>query len=345
MTAVYLFLYPLSLLLAALVGFAAQRASVCTVRAVAEVLSTRRAYFFLSFAKTVLWVMVVTSVLGLMLPSAAMPVKGEGTVLVAASTGGFLFGMGAALNGACAFSTLSRLGAGELGMLFTFTGFSAALLGYVLLDVSIPPSNLVSASSAPVLRGPWLPVLAGALSLWGGFELWRLWRSRPAGAGAKDLLLAPRYRLSTGAAVIGISAGTLYVLHGAWAYTGTLAESLQWAIAASGAPALIDLTLFAALLAGVAVSAWQRGAFRLRLPSPGHSLRYLLGGLLMGLGWALVPGGNFVLILHSIPMLLPHAVPAYGALVLGVATPLLLMGLVKGTFMKVDCSGDLCSSE
>ena len=37
-------LYIVSLLLAALMGFAVHRASLCTVRTVAEILSTRRAY-------------------------------------------------------------------------------------------------------------------------------------------------------------------------------------------------------------------------------------------------------------------------------------------------------------
>lgn len=45
--------------LAAILGFAAHRASICTVRAVAEILSTGRAYCLLSFGKAVLWVLAV----------------------------------------------------------------------------------------------------------------------------------------------------------------------------------------------------------------------------------------------------------------------------------------------
>ncbi len=49
--------------LAGILGFAAHRANICTVKAVEEILTTRRAYMLLSFGKTVLWVILVTLVL------------------------------------------------------------------------------------------------------------------------------------------------------------------------------------------------------------------------------------------------------------------------------------------
>ena len=62
----------------------------------------------------------------------------------------------------------------------------------------------------------------------------------------------------------------------------------------------------------------------------------------MGLGAAMVPGGNDVLILHSIPGLSPHAVPAYGAMIAGIAAVLITMRFVRGETMTVDCRGDIC---
>jgi hypothetical protein len=47
-------LYVVSLLLAVLMGFAVHRASLCMVRTVAEILSTRRAYMMLTMLKAVL---------------------------------------------------------------------------------------------------------------------------------------------------------------------------------------------------------------------------------------------------------------------------------------------------
>src|SRR5919106_5809057 len=104
----------LSLLLAALLGFAIHRGSVCMVRGVAEVLSTGRAYMLLSFGKAVLWVVIVTSPM-LWLAPAPGPLDHSWALSGYAFAGGFLFGVGAAVNRGCAFSTLGRLGNGELG--------------------------------------------------------------------------------------------------------------------------------------------------------------------------------------------------------------------------------------
>jgi len=98
----------ISLLLAAALGFAAQRASICSVRAVAELLSTARAYCLLSFGKSVLWVLAVIFPVLWLDPSLAESFGGF-ALSPASVLGGFLFGMGAALNGGCAFSTLTRL--------------------------------------------------------------------------------------------------------------------------------------------------------------------------------------------------------------------------------------------
>jgi hypothetical protein len=49
-----------------------------------------------------------------------------------------------------------------------------------------------------------------------------------------------------------------------------------------------------------------------------------------------------VLILHGIPGLSPHALPAYLAMVIGIGLPLSLMRVVQGTAMGVDGSSDVC---
>ena len=112
-----------SLLLAAVVGFAAHRASICTVKAVAEIYATRRAFVFASFAKTVLWIMAAALVMHALIPE----IRGQAMgwmVSLSAIVGGLVFGVGAVVNGGCAFSTLTRLGAGNVAMLATLVGFA-----------------------------------------------------------------------------------------------------------------------------------------------------------------------------------------------------------------------------
>ena len=90
-------------------------------------------------------------------------------------------------------------------------------------------------------------------------------------------------------------------------------------------------------------SSWQRGSFRLDWRPSLSWVQNLVGGLLMGLGAAMVPGGNDVLVLHSIPGLSPHALPAYVAMIAGIAGVMGIMRVVQGEYMKVDCSGDICT--
>src|SRR5262245_58643258 len=93
--------------LAMILGFAAHRASVCTVRAVAEITSTRRAYMLASIGRSVLWVWVASFPLFWLIPSAGMGIAGW-QLSGLAMLGGFVFGVGAAVNGGCAYSTMAR---------------------------------------------------------------------------------------------------------------------------------------------------------------------------------------------------------------------------------------------
>jgi uncharacterized protein len=95
------------LLLTALTGFAAHRASLCTVRAVLEVAKSRTAYMLASFIKTALWAALVFGLLVWITPEPRLLMVLEPRPFALA--GGFLFGLGAACNGACSYSTLQRL--------------------------------------------------------------------------------------------------------------------------------------------------------------------------------------------------------------------------------------------
>src|SRR5271155_4246862 len=86
-----------SCILAAVLGFAAHRASICNVKAVAEVISTGRFYLLAGIFKSVVWVFVLTVPFLLLMPSASERLIG--TRLSAATlVGGFVFGLGAAIN-------------------------------------------------------------------------------------------------------------------------------------------------------------------------------------------------------------------------------------------------------
>jgi uncharacterized membrane protein YedE/YeeE len=173
--------------LGCILGFAAHRASVCTVRAVAEVMSVRSASMFAGVGRTWLWIWAVAFPFLWLVPAAASV---NGWPLTAfAVLGGLAFGLGAALNGACAYSTMARLADGEGAMLVAIIGFAAgaglfALLaggGWVARPSRLPPCSARSPRgrcSSPSASAPGRPSKpsgcggratapqAGAVSCW-----------------------------------------------------------------------------------------------------------------------------------------------------------------------------------
>lgn len=333
----------LSLFLAALAGFSMNRASICTVKAVAELFSSRKAFMFISFGKTIIWIELVTVLLMWLCPDTSVHHQVFEFSWLAIA-GGLVFGIGAALNRGCAFSTLSRLGEGELAMLVTV---SAMVIGAQMID-SIPglPMRLdqrtFPAHDQPVAAAALLLLISSA---WALREIFRLWQARPSGASLARMFLAARYRLAASAAVIGISNGVLYVLYGSWTYTSAIERELRGLTGHGAEPGLVEWLLFASAWAGVTLSALQRGHLSLDWRPSVAWMWNFLGGLLMGAGTALAPGGNDALLLQGIPSLSPHAVPAYLAMVFGIAIVLVVVRMITGGYMQVRCAGDVCLVE
>lgn len=316
------------------------RASVCTVRAVAEITTSRTGHVLASIGKSVLWVIAFATVIIWLMPSVGANLTGwpltGGAVL-----GGFVFGMGAAINGGCAYSTMARLIDGEGGMLVAVAALAVGILCFVkLVDLRWLERPL----PMPALTGSvpfWAAVTALPLVLWAVYEAARLWRTRPVGAGIRGLVLAPRYRLSSAAMLIGFAGAAIILIYGPSSYTGTMQQLLEALHGTSSYPMTERWVLLLAALGGMLLSTVQRGSFRLDWRPRWMWLRNVCGGLLMGLGIALIPGGNDALVLYGIPSLSPHALPAFLAMLLGIALGLFVMRACFAIEMRVACRNDL----
>ena len=64
-------------------------------------------------------------------------------------------------------------------------------------------------------------------------------------------------------------------------------------------------------IAGALTASFRQGNLRLQLPTANGILRSVVGGTLMGIGIALIPGGNDGLILAAVPTLSPGGIVAY----------------------------------
>ena len=52
--------------------------------------------------------------------------------------------------------------------------------------------------------------------------------------------------------------------------------------------------------------------------------------------------GNDVLVLQTIPLLLPHAILAYLGVLFGIYLVIMAMKLLHQEIKRLDCSGDVC---
>jgi uncharacterized membrane protein YedE/YeeE len=330
-----------SLLLAFVLGFSAHRTGICTVSAVAEVITSKTAMTFLSFLKVIAWVALVGCVAGALLPELMRPYSApilSLSVILSVLAGGLIFGVGAGINGGCSFSTISKIAQGDLHVALTLPAFVLGALSCTSLSVGQSlivdePRYAVAFSDVPM-------IFLIVLSVWGVYELVRtLWRV--VSSGALDALVSTRYRLSSGAAVIGVSSGFLYLAHGRWAYSSKIMDYFGGLDAASSVSGPASVYLILALFTGAAASAVSNRELKWSFARDKWH-RNLIGGFLMGFGAMMVPGGNGKLILHDLPHLSAHAVVAYLAMVAGIALVLLLQKRLYGQIDVVSCVGDEC---
>jgi uncharacterized membrane protein YedE/YeeE len=323
----------------ALIGFAAHRASLCNVRAVAEIMTTGSAHMQWSLLQAMLWAIMLTGVLVLVFGLTPQPTWAR-TPLAWALAGGLLFGVGAAVNGGCSMSTLTRLADGDLGMLVALAGFLAGVSTWIGVQAADWPTGLVPVAS-PWLRwpqlAPWLLALLVAWAMHRAHVLWQLNRGR---FQLKAALLAPAYHLSVSAALMGLAAGLLYATQGAWSYTNYLRTQVLDSLGAAPPPSMWHGLLVLGLLGGMVASALQRGSFGWRWPRNAVGwLRHVGGGALMGSGASMVPGGNDTLLLGGLPSMTAGALLSYLAMLAGIA---LMLRVLHGTSAPMP---DIASSE
>lgn len=329
-----------SMIMAVVLGFMIHRIGLCMVRLVAEILSNRTAYILAATIKSILVVLALSLAAAWLILDELSFYSGY-QVNVISIGAGFLFGVGAAINGGCAFSTFTHLANGNLAMILTLIGFSfgVGLLAFFgIHNISLKEVDSLLTGAPPYL------LVTGTILLWFFIlgEAVRLIRIQGKKATLRQRFLPPSYRLSTAALFMGLSGGGLFLMHDSWTYTFILKEGIRSLKSPHIVISWNYYWLFASLFAGMVFSALERGSFRPRWKHAKTSYRQFLGGMLMGIAVIFVPGGNDTLILKSIPALSPHALPVFAALLLGVASTLGLRYLVSGKLPLVVCTKDIC---
>jgi len=319
----------------AVLGFSAHRAGLCTVKAAAEVLTSRRGHFLWSFMKSAAWVMALIAVVATFGHGPNFTYRPVTAVSV---LGGVLFGVGAGLNGGCTFSTLTRAVDGNIGLWLTISAWPIGMWVTTMLALPNPQSVVVQQPDYPVV----VLLLLGLALLWESILIARrFWRKHTI----RRVLGASVYTLSAGAALVGLSNAVIIEATGPWSFSSTILCGIGAKSGTSCGQPMLAWAILGAAILGMAYSSLQRGAFLLRLPRRWSAFRHGAGGMLMGMGTGLVPGGNDGLILFAIPSLSPHALPTYLGLFGGILATLATMRAFGRHIPPVLCSGDICRTQ
>ena len=248
------------------------------------------------------WVMgLATAIAGTRLAAAAGLVSFEAHRFLApdlpvasALVGGALFGAGMVLAGGCASRLTVLVGAGNLRALLVLLVF-AVTAHATMKGVLAPLRETLGAATVPGDG-------AAALTRLPGSEVW------PLGLALAAAVLSLRSRARAShlamAAAIGLLVplgwiGTGFVLLDDFdpvplqslGFTGPMAETLFWTVAATSIPAGFGTGLAAGVVAGSAVAALLAREFRWEsLEGPRQTGRYLAGAVMMGVGGVLAGG-------------------------------------------------------
>lgn len=294
-----------------LIGYASQRAGVCMVRAMSEVIEKRRVHRFAGFALAASAAMVVMGLAECLGADPFMTLQGTAPDAFAVA-GGVLFGLGSIIAGHCAMGLLAALTQGEL---WRVGAIAAMFVAALLLGPEMSNAALMLPPRAPV-SSPLTGHVVLALTLGGTvgaaaatYIYRRLGWKRLKGGWSPLIAMG----------VIGAASGVLFAADRQWAYTSRIAE-----IAYGGNWAVGALLGLAALIAGMTAATVIGGTFRLRAGSGGQWLRAFAGGLLMGAGATLVPGGNDAMLFTGVPLLLPNLLAGYASFAATLALALLI---------------------
>jgi len=149
---------------------------------------------FLGILKTVLWILFVSNGILLWMPELfrTWPSHAMSWFTVA---GGFVFGIGAAINGGCGFSTISRLAKGNLHLALTLPAFALGVKS-ALAALTLPAAHPVAATdSTPGTGGAVERMIHILVLICVVRGLTTLFEPTIRGRRMFSAILSPRYRL------------------------------------------------------------------------------------------------------------------------------------------------------
>jgi len=291
--------------LAFILGFALVRAATCTVAATGRWINDGKLDWLFGLLIVCSWAGLVLFLLLQYSGRAHIPVDIEiGPQLF---IGAAVMGVGALINQGCFVGTIGYIGNGKFSYLLTFVGLAIALF-FMRMD-AVDLFDPVE-TKARVAIGDSITKQAAVIgfALLGLISLW--------------LIIAKRNMAMLALLTIGTSAAMIYGTRPEWSYAAVL-NSL---IAGQGLSVGMTVELaVVALFVGAIFSSWLRNKFHPQFGTWRLASANLVGGFLMGIGAAAVPGGNDVLLMWTVPGLTAYGLIAYLVMIAVIAGAMKLM--------------------
>jgi uncharacterized protein len=296
-----------------LMGYSVNQGSTCAVAAAKELVDQRQGTMLTGFAVAIGTAGVICLPLA-WISGGNIHLAGDAGISGSLILGAVLLGIGALINDACLFGTLSRIGHGEVRFFALPVGLT---LGFAIADrqeliqaapraanTFVEPSQagyLVVTAFASLLVGSWLRL------------------------GREAMLPTSRdWPLRRAMVTLGICGALLFTLTPGWTY----ADAVHRAVAPGGNMTAIAAGVVIAALAalgGAFASGIRARSFHFEKPTVRTLLRSLIGGAIMAFGGTLIPGGNDTLLLSSVPSATVSGLTAYA--VMSVTVPILMIVL------------------
>jgi hypothetical protein len=290
--------YILILLFVFGIGYASQRGRTCAVSAAFEIAKQKRARRFVGFLYAASWSLTVLSVASIF--NAGLFVRFEAHLPTLWTVcGGVVFAAGAYINGRCSLGTIARLGSGDLSRLASLAGiFVGIYLGVTMLH----PVHTAAHQPMFVSVDPAIRVVLALVALIAFAFVLR--RTVPLGFGPSV------WSIPRSMAIIGIINGLLIWLAQDWSYT-TLFQHIA---RGDGHAVSFGILCFLTLIGGAITGGLLNQQFDLTIGSTRGWIKAIAGGILMGIGVILIPGGNDTMLLVGLPLLLPHLIVGYAVM-------------------------------
>lgn len=288
-----------------LLGFALARANSCTVASTRRLIHDRRGDWMFGLATAISWAGLVLIGLTSMAPT-HFRLPAEIPISAALLIGSVMIGFGAFLNRGCFLGSVAQLSRGNLNYLFTLVGIALDLRFGAPQTVNRLPvamSDSALSAHAPAVRFIAVVLFGSVASL----SLRKLYHRRRA------TMLA--------LIMVGLLGGLIYAINPDWSYTTVIDRVVHGTMPVR---TIHNEMAAIALFLGALLSATLRDQFSVVSLSKSASAGCLIGGIFMGMGARMIPGGNDTLMLWSIPGLTLYGLTSYAIMIFTIALLLIV---------------------